>query len=236
MMMSKKRLIAGGVAVLVLVILGAGVWYYEAKIRVAEFPIHAGEIVSAWSFKGAYSGNDTLIAQANVDIAKLAALLGKGQYDDYDLYIGIANDYALMGNGTVAYANYNRAIHRHPEKGLAYADIAHLFDQLGAYDTAADAYAKAVAVEPTVLEYHLERLNYLTRQFPNDSARILAAFTDASTAFGDNASILAIEAKWLADGGRYADAIKAWQRVKLLSPGRDTSSIDQEIVRLQKKL
>ncbi len=199
------------------------------------FPINKADTIVSWNFKGSYAGNDTLIAQANADIAHLTSLVGGGKYDEYDLYNGIANDYSLLGDGTTAYRYYNRSIEVHPNKGLAYANLAHLLDQLGAYHTAADAYAKAVAVEPGMLEYHLERLTYLTRQFPKDTALITAAFTDASKQFGDNASILAIEAEWLEGQGRYADAIKAWQTAKMLSPGKDTTAIDAAIARDQAK-
>lgn len=234
--MSKKKLLAGAAAVLALVIIGGGAWYYETHIRVIPFPVDAKDSISSWTFKGAYSGNDTLIANANADITKLTDLLGKGQYDDYDLHIGIGNDYALMGEGSKAYEEYNIAVHIHPQKGLAYTNIANLFNQLGAYESAADAYTKAVRVEGGTLEYHKERLNYLTRQFPSDKTRVAAAFADASTQFGDNADILFIEAQWLTGQGEYEKAIQAWERAKLLSPGRDTSAIDTEIARLKKKL
>ena len=203
--------------------------------NIKPFPINPTDIIASWDFKGAYASNTTLIAQANADIAKLTGLLGKGEYDDYDLYDGIANDYAALGNGTLAYQDYNRAIAIHPTKGLAYANLARFMDGLGAHYTAADAYAKAVAVQPSWLEYHLDRLTYLTRQFPNDNVRITAALADASKQFGDTAPVLAIEAQWLTGLGRYADAIKAWQTVKTLSPGKDTTSIDAEIARLQAK-
>ncbi len=75
---------------------------------------------------------------------KLTGLIGKGQYDDYDLYDGIANDYSMLGDGRTAYQYYNHAIQIHPTKGLAYANLAHFMNALGAYRTAADAYAKAV--------------------------------------------------------------------------------------------
>ena len=141
--------------------------------------------------------------------------------------------YVLLGNGTGAYQDYNRAIAIHPKKGLAYTNLAHLMDVLGAYDTAADAYAKATTVEPGILEYHIERLDYLTQQFPKDTARIEAAITDAYAAFGDIASILVIEARWLAGQGRYADAIAAYKQAEVLSPGQDNSAIAAAIARLQ---
>ncbi|MHB8860626.1 MAG: hypothetical protein ACYC48_02730 [Minisyncoccota bacterium] len=206
-----------------------------AAKSVGPFPINPADIIASWSFKGAYAGNATLIAQANADIVKLTGLIGKGQYDDYDLYDGIANDYSMLGDGRTAYQHYNHAIQIHPTKGLAYANLAHFMNALGAYRTAADAYAKAVSVEPGMLEYHLERLTYLTQQFPKDTSLITAALADATKQFGDNASVLTIKAQWLTSQGRYADAIKAWQTVKMLSPGKDTSAIDTEIARLQAK-
>ena len=223
-----------GITVLILGVLGAAGWLSYSK-RIPAFPINAKDSIASWTFKGAYTGNDTLISQANADIAHLQSLLGKGQYDDYDLYIGLGNDKNLEGDGRAAYDNYNRAAAIHASKGLAFANLGHLMDELGAPYTAADAYAKAVAAEPGQLEYHIEQLTYLTRQFPNDSARLLVAFTDASTQFGDTAPILAIEARWLTGLKRYPDAIKAWERVKLLSPGKDTSAIDTEIARLKAK-
>lgn len=199
------------------------------------FPINPNDVIASWDFKGAYVGNDTLIAQANADSAKLKGLLGTGQYDDYDLYLGIGNDDNLMGDGKGAYENFNRSISIHPNKGLAYANIGHLMDELGAYYTAADAFAKSTVAEPSVLRYHVERLIYLTRQFPKDNARISAALADANKQFGDNAAVLTVEAQWLSDQGRYADAISAWETVKMLSPGKDMTAIDAEIARLKAK-
>src|SRR3989344_529409 len=204
-------------------------------VVVGPFPINSADTIASWSFKGAYAGNETLIAQANADITHLTGLIGKGEYDDYDLYLGIGNDKGLLGDGKSAYDNYNRAIRIHPQKGLAFVNLGNLFDQFGAYRTAADAYAKATAVEPGVLEYHIQRLNYLTRQFPNDSARIASALTAVYKVFGDTAQILSIKAQWLTELKRYTDAISAWETVKMLSPGKDTTAIDAEIARLQAK-
>lgn len=208
----------------------------QPKVAYAgPFPVNAADTIASWSFTGGYSGNEALTNQTVADVAKLAGLLGKGEYDDYDLYNGIGNDYNLLGNGKEAYAYYDRAVQIHPEKGLAYLNIGHLMDELGAYYTAADAYAKAVHVEPGMLTYHTERLIFLTRQFPKDAKLVTAALTDASNRFGDNAQILTIEARWLTDLGRYADAITAWKAVKMLSPGKDTTAIDAEIARLEAK-
>lgn len=207
----------------------------SANTSVSKLVINPADAITSWNFKGAYTGNETLTAQANADITRLTELLGKGEYDDYDLYIGIANDCGLLGEGTLAYQYYTRAIAVHPNKGLAYVNLAHLFDQLGASHSAADAYARATTVEAGMLEYHIERLTFLTRTFPNDATRIAAALTAVSKQFGDNASILAIEAQWLTGQKRYVDAIGAWEKAKLISPGKDVSSIDAAIAELKAK-
>lgn len=201
----------------------------------ASFPINSSDILASWNFVGTDAGNAALTAATDDDRAKLTALLGKGQYDDYDLYIGLGNDANLEGDGKSAYTNYNKAATIHPNKGLAYANLGNLFDELGAYHTAASAYAKAVAVEPRELHYHLSRLDFLVRRFPTDSARLTAAFAYAHTQFGDTASILTIEAQWLEGQGRYADAIKVWQTVKQLSPSDRQAVIDAQIAKDQAK-
>lgn len=231
----RVKLLVGIVAAALVVGVGAGAWWYVAKNAVPAFPLNTADTISSWTFKGAYTGNSTLISQAAADTTKLKGLLGKGQYDDYDLYIGIGNDANLVGNGRTAYDAYNHSVAIHPQKGLAYIDLGHLFDEIGAYYTAADAYAKAVAVEPAVLTYHTERLTFLTRQFPKDTPRILAALKDASAQFGDTPAVLAIEAQWLSGQGKYANAIKAWEAVKMLSPTNRQTAIQTEIDRLKKK-
>jgi len=145
-----------------------------APLTITKFPINPADTITTWSFKGAYTGNDALIKKANDDIALLTSLIGKGQYDDYDLYLGIANDEVYMGDGAGAYQNYNHSIAIHPNKGLAYANLGHLMDELGAYHTAADAYAKAVAVEPTQAQYRTAQLDFLTARFPEEAARLKA--------------------------------------------------------------
>lgn len=203
--------------------------------RALPFPINALDTSISWNFKGSSTGNEVLIKNANTDIALLTGLIGKGKYDDYDLYNGIANDYGALGDGKLAYQNFNHAIAIHPAKGLAYVNLAQVMSNLGAEHTAADAYTKAVTVEGGTIAYHVARLTYLTQQFATDNARVVSAFTDASRQFGDAAPILTIEAEWLTDQKRYADAIKAWETVKSLSIGQDTSAIDAAIVRLKTK-
>jgi len=250
MIVTRKHWIATVIGIVVAIGAGAAVWHYAHREGAPAFPIARGDRVSSWSFKGAYTGNDALIAQADADMKKLRALLAArpctdaeassteesgsadcNVYDTYDLHIGLGNDYNLLGDGRAAYREYDEAVAIHPDKGLAYADLGHLFDELGAYATAADAYAKATAVEPEQIEFHVERLKFLTTRLPQDEARVLAALTDASNQFGDTPAVLSIEAEWLEGRGKYEDAIKAWQTVEMLSPTDRQAAIEAQIAR-----
>ena len=233
----RKKFLAGILSIAVIIGIGAGAWWYvRGSASVEPFPLNSADAIVSWTFAGAYAGNDTLVAQAQADRGKLQGLLGKGEYDDYDLYLGMGNDENLIGNGAAAYDDYNRAINIHPDKGLGYVNLGHLMDELGAYRTAADAYAKAVTVEPAVLQYHVQRLTFLTRQFADDASVIQAALKDASDQFGDTPAILAIKAEWLTARKHYADAIQVWETVKTLSPANRQAAIQTEIDRLQAKL
>lgn len=261
MSISRNELIIGGIAAAIFLI-AAGVWLAWPRVqapiasdtaiatstssiatttKAAEppatgpFPINPADANISWDFTGQYANSAELLQQAKGDITHLNGLIGKGQYDDYDVFIGLGNDYTHLGDGKVAYNDYNRAIRIHPKKSLAYANLGVLTEQMHAYNTAADAYAKAVAVEPALLSNHVARLTCLTTQFPKDNAHILAAFTDASKQFGDTPSILSIEAEWLTSVGRYADAIRAWQAVRTLSSADRQAAIDAEIARLKTK-
>lgn len=235
----RKKWRIGSLAVVVVIGVCAGVWYYAAHRASAApaFPINPQDTISSWNFKGAYSGNATLTQQALGDEAKITAELPTASSTKaYDLYISIGNDANLLGDGKQAYDAYDKAAALYPNQGLPYLNLGHLFDELGAYYTAADAYAKAVHVEPGVLEFDIERLTFLTQQFPHDSAMIQAAVKDAYSQFGDTAPVLEIEAQWLEGLGKYADAIKAWQGAKQLSPGQNMSAINAAIARDEAKL
>ena len=235
MQMTHKGWIMKGIILVIIVGIAVGILQYQ-KTRIPAFPINSADTIASWSFKGAYAGNDTLIQNAQADIIHLTSLLGKGEFDDYDLYDGMANDYTSLGDGENAYANYNRAIAIHPKKGLGYVNLGYFFDQLGASHTAADAYTKAVTVEPSMLQYRLELLRFLTIRFATDIARVNAAFADSDARYGAIAEVLIVKAQWLTTQGKYADAIDAWEKMKEISPGRDMTSVDTEIARLKAKL
>lgn len=200
-----------------------------------QFPVDKADTIASWNFTGTHTGNITLKTQATADVQKLTDLLGKGSYEDYDLYNGIANDYTALGDGTMAYHYYNLAVAIHPTKGLAYMNLGHLFDLLGAENTAVNAYAKSVAVEPNQNAYWLAYLNFLANTQPK-STLTASVFASAISTTNADPDILISEANWLESIGRISDAIAAWKKVRV-SVGLDQQkAIDTKISKLQAKL
>jgi tetratricopeptide (TPR) repeat protein len=137
-----------------------------APLATATFSVNSKDTISSWEFAGRYAGNETLTINAQTDIARLHSLLGTGEYQDYDLYNGIGNNYTYLGDGEKAFAAYRKAISLNAERAIVYMNIGNLMEQLKAYHTAKDAYAKAVATEPGVAQYQNAEADFLARQFP----------------------------------------------------------------------
>lgn len=149
----QKRIIIGIAAVIIIIIGGLIAWKSGAfKAPAPSYPIDmaAGETISSWSFPSAYTGNAELEAKAQADIVRLTGLLGSGKYSDYTLYVSIANQYDLMGDGKNELANLEKALAIDAAgTGLAWYNAGQLFARLGAYATAKMTLERAVAVQPT---------------------------------------------------------------------------------------
>jgi hypothetical protein len=128
-----------------------------------SFVVNKKDTIASWKFTGRYAGNETLTINAQTDIARLQSLLGTGEYQDYDLYVGIGNDYTYLGDGEKAFAAYKKAVTLDPNRAVVYMNIGNLMEQMEAYNTAKDAYAKAVAVEPDMPQYKNAQADFLER-------------------------------------------------------------------------
>lgn len=125
------------------------------------------DAVTEWTWKGPYKDGGALEEQTEREIADLKSELGKKTYPDYQLLVGIAGQYELLGDGKNAYAYLEKAIQEDPKQGLAYINLGHLMESLGAYDTAKEAYDTAVKLEPSNQAYAQARAQFLAKRFPN---------------------------------------------------------------------
>lgn len=225
--------------VIILAVLAGGAWWYAQKGSYI-LPIASGDTVASWDFQGAREGNAQLEGQSRDEITRLEGMLGgdqsgkDGDPTDYDIYVGIANQYEMLGDGAKERGYLEKALAIDSAKtGLAWHNLGSLMSRLGAFNTARIAYAKAVEAQPQVSAFHLSRIQFLTDHFASDTSAVDGAFAEALAQFGDDASILQLQAAWFEESDRIPEAITALTKMKTLMPSDAHAGIDAEIARLE---
>lgn len=161
--------------------------------------IAEGDGIASWDFAGAYAGNPELIAKANAEIQRLNGLLGKGTYPDESLFVAIANQYELLGDGKQQYEYLSRAIAigvGDAATGLPWHNLGVLMERLGALETARVDYREATLVQPQSKQWHFSYLEFLTTRMKNDVADIEKAFAAAFEYVGQDTDILSLQSDW----------------------------------------
>ena len=178
------------------IILALGAWLLFQN-QSHPLPLAGGDTVSSWNFQGTHKDGGELEKKVRDEIVRLESFLGgdqSGKNDDptdYILYVSIANQYTLLGEGSKAYDYLGRAVRIDPSKtGLAWRNLGALLERLGAYNTARIAYARAVEAQPQIEEYHIARLQFLMTNFADDKTALNAAFEEVEAHFGKDAPFL----------------------------------------------
>ena len=226
----KYWIIVLGVCIVVVAVAAAAWWW--VKVGPNPLPVDPSDSIASWTLPDIYANNPAGEARTTADIAHLTSLMGGKQFTDYELLVGLAQDYEALGQAKTAYDYLIRAVHAGPTGGLAWNNLGELMAQLGALTTAKTAYARAVAVEPTVMTFRLGQLQFLIQYFPQDSSDILPTIKSA-LALQAIPDIYQDEAQWLASTGSTTGAISAWEQARLLIAPSDRAAIDAEIARLK---
>ena len=234
---NKNVLVAGAVILL----LALGAWWMSQN-SAHPLPLVEGDTVSSWDFQGTYKDGGALEKKANDEIVRQKSLLGGDQSGvgddptDYSIYVGIANQYELLGNGKAAYNYLGRALKIDSEKtGLAWRNLGALLERLGALETARVAYARAVEAQSQIVEYHVVRLQFLIKNFADDASALNAAFDEADKEFGETPEILQVKAQWLEKSGRHEEAASTLQQMTRLMKGFD-ANVDVEFGQLKSQI
>lgn len=144
------------------------------------FSLVQGEAVASWDFVGTHNDNGQLEAKVRADIERLKGLLNSGKYTNYELYVSIANQYELLGDGKQEYTYLSHALAIDSTKtGLAWHNMGKLLEKLGAYKSARVAYDRLIQVQPTT-QYLRARLEFLKAHAPEDTDAIKRAEADLS--------------------------------------------------------
>lgn len=185
---------------IVVVVVTAFVFYWSGIGRAPTIlAIDASDTVVSWTLPSSFKDGGAIEAKARAEIERLKALLGGGSEEptDYTLYVGIAKQYELLGEGKDAYEYLNKALAIDSEKtGLAWHNMGVLMAKLGAYNTAATSYRRAVEAQPHISLFHTARLDFLMERFASDRARIESAFAEAFAALEESPSILQLKARY----------------------------------------
>jgi len=153
--------------VALIILIGGGVLFLVLPLLVGSAPggegysVSANDHISTWQWYGVYLDSAQKESDTKKEIVRLRGLLGKGSASDYKLYIGIASQYELLGDGKSAYQYLSGAIAKEPKKGLAYMNMGHLMEELGAFTTAHQAYDEAVTLEPGNQAFTMAQQNFL---------------------------------------------------------------------------
>jgi len=143
-----------------------------------QFSLVPGESVASWNFAGVYKDGGTLEAGRYAEIIRLLKLLNSGTFTNYELYVSVANQYDLLGDGKQEYTYLNYALAIDSTKtGLAWHNMGKLLERLGAYKSARVAYDRMVEAQPTA-QYIRARLEFLQAHMPEDTAAIKQAEAD----------------------------------------------------------
>lgn len=155
------------VAIVLVLAVGAAALAWYVMQQPNPFPVSSEDQPISWQLPlpaDAASSTPVLAAQ----IAQLKKMVGQGQYPDENILMGIANNYALVGDGRGAYESYLKAIEASSTNALAYENLGGLFARLGATSTALRAYAKAAELDPGQAFFQASYRNYRAMTQPQN--------------------------------------------------------------------
>ena len=167
----KNWMIYGLVAILIIGSVG-GLWYTNREPASYDFVLAPEDIIASWEFTGLYKNNAELVSRAQKEISRLETLLGNEDdgFSEYELYVSIANQYNLLGDGEkeYRYLKYALAIDSQ-QTGLAWNNLGALLEKLGAYRSARAAFEKGIIAQP-LPQYRQVYLEFLMKNYPGDPA------------------------------------------------------------------
>lgn len=161
-----------------------------------SFSLSAGDSISSWNFRGAYTDNPELTAKAQSEISRLIGLLVTATSSEMILSVGVANQYELLGDGKNQYDYLGRAIQADPGNGLPWHNLGVLMERLGAMNTARVAHERSTLLNPQLAVYHFAYIEFLIQNMKSDTAAIEKAFAAAEENVGPKPYLAELRGQW----------------------------------------
>ena len=138
-----------------------------------------------WDFEGPFEATPELKERAKTERERLEKLLGKGEFSDYDIEIGIAEQYALVGEGEEAYEHLLNAIMLSEVRSLAFVNLGTLLGKVGAPKSAKIAFEMALDRDDTV-QNRIQYIQHLEQYFADDLDLVESSHTLAIKKFPES--------------------------------------------------
>lgn len=135
-----------------------------------------------WDFEGPYEASDELILKARTETERLKDLVGSGEFSDYDIYVGIAEQHSLLGEGKESYEYLLKAIEESKTRSLAFSNLGTLFGRVGALESGKRAYEMALDRDDNVTN-RINYIQHLEQYFADDLDLVESAHTFAIEKF-----------------------------------------------------
>jgi len=108
--------------------------------------------------------------------------LGSGEFPDYDIYVGIAGQHTLLGEGKNAYKYLLIAIEENEARSLAFMNLGTLLGKVGAPESAKVAYEMGLDRDDNV-QNRINYIQHLEQYFGDDLDLVESAHTFALEKF-----------------------------------------------------
>lgn len=217
-----------------IIFLGALAWGFALGPSPSNdgFSLSRESLPSSWEFTGLYNTPE-LTANVQKNIETLKEKINEEGVDVYDIYLSIAQQYALVGKGKEAYDYLLKAVKQDPGNSLTFQTMGNLMESLKAYTVAEEAYKQATIVQPQILQNHLALIGfYLGQEAP--AVKIESAFAFALEKSGRATNVLKEYAQWLEGQKDTAKAITIWEEVLKQVP--EDRAVKDKINQLKRKL
>jgi len=171
----KKAGISLGVAVVLIIAIVAAI--QVGNKSQATFTLVEGER-PAWDFEGSYETSGELTLRAETERERLETLLGSGEFPDYDIYVGIAQQHLLLGEGKKSYENLIIAVGENKARSLAFMNLGGLLGKVGAPESGKTAYEMGLDRDDNV-QNRIQYIQHLEQYFGDDLDLVESAHTFA---------------------------------------------------------
>jgi len=189
--MKNKNILIIGVLLIGIVFGGWWITKDSAYVKLDNpFSVSQVDTIGSWNFTGVYNDGGELEARALAEIVRLEKLLKEKdeKFTDYILYVSIAAQYDLLGDGEKVFEYLGDALAVDADNtGLAWHNMGKLMTRLGAYESARTAFNNAVKAQALPV-YYMSLIDFLEEYFPDDKLAINNAKKAIGLPYEDDSS------------------------------------------------